>query len=131
MKKTNTIGTENSKFQFEEISIVDFMERWMSHIPTRVTWNGNNKEMVLFDRSIPLPSDYDISDESTKEKEVRRDAFYKWAEQFQKDHVIMNEKGDSLRYNFLGEENKMTIATNLRDFGQMFTFKKLAKRAEA
>lgn len=72
---------ENSRFEIKEISIMEFLARFMAHIPTRVSVDDGAEQIAY--GTTPLPFDYDIEDEETSKVKVRREEVFRWiAKQF-------------------------------------------------
>lgn len=67
--------TTTSKFENRVISYNDFVARFIRHIPTTVVDMSKGTKTFMFDDTIKLPDDWDISDESRALTKKREDAF--------------------------------------------------------
>ena len=72
---------ENSRFETKEVSIMEFLARFMAHIPTRVSVDDGAEQIAY--GTAPLPFDYDIEDEEVSKTKIRREEAFRWiAKQF-------------------------------------------------
>lgn len=74
-KENKIMTTTTSKFENKVISYNDFMARFIRHIPTTVVDMNKGTKTSMFDDTIKLPDDWDISDESKTLTKKREDAF--------------------------------------------------------
>lgn len=95
----------NSRFEVKEISIMEFISRFMAHIPTKVSVD-ENKEKYAYG-TYPLPFDYDISNEETAVTTERRNECMRWiAKQFPEIHATI----ENTLLNGTGAEKRKTLA---------------------
>lgn len=77
-----------SRFEVKEIGIMEFIGRFMAHIPTKVSVD-EGKEKYAYG-TYPLPFDYDIDNEETAVTTERRNECMRWiAKQFPEIHTVI------------------------------------------